>query len=73
MTTSVQSNDHGLMAEPMKTIIRLCLGLETKMQDLLAEWMQDLLAEWETASMEAASEGTKTEATREVRAAHRAD
>ena len=65
MTTSVQSNDYGLVAEPMKTIIRLCLGLGTKMQVLLAEW--------EAASREAAPEGIKTEATREVRAARMAE
>lgn len=65
MTTSVQSNDHGLMDEPMKTIIRLCLHLETKTQVLLAEW--------ETTSREAASEGTKTETTREVRVARMAE
>lgn len=56
---------NGLMAEPMEMIISLCLGLETKIQVLLIER--------ETASSEAASEGTKTEANREVRAAHTDD
>lgn len=56
---------NGLMAEPMGMIIRLCLGLATKIQVLVVEQV--------TASREAASEGTKTEANREERAAHTDD
>jgi len=61
----VQSDDHGLVAEPMETVVRLCWGLEGKMQVVLAERV--------TTSREAAFEGTKTKATREERAAHTAD